>query len=630
MQLTPFAAVAIQLSVLVAAAAVLLRGAPGLRWLRVVLLGLGWMLFDAALQPLAASGLPVWVVDAEVGLLAAQPVVAAIADAGLLVAFLAAAAELRTARSVLVAAVTGTVVLAAASLLVPPGVAGTVGLAGWVVGTLCLAETVHRSARRRPGSLLEARLRVLAGGLWLLAAVALADIGGPFPVVWLLPMVVGTLLLVVAVAPPPFLRLTPARTRASVRGTDDRLATVGPGDAEALGAALDGVRAVLGGDAAVLVDDGAVVAETGQPAACDLGRAWIAACDARGAAPDARGTGLQSPAPIGGGRWAVAADTGRGPLVAVLPAVGVLLSQTDLEHFEALAERLGLVLTREHARRADERAAASMEAAERMRDDMLSTLSHELRTPLTTIMGFAEVLRRDPGALDQEQVRHMLGRIVDRGMHLELIVSALLDLTSVRGRSEPDRIAAYELRALLERARMRTADRLADHAVDVVGEVGVVQTDGGALLAVVEELLTNAAKFSPVDTPIEVVASASGGEVVVEVRDRGPGFADLGARAFEPFVRGGDVLTRTTDGVGIGLTVARELARQLDGRLEAAPPAPGAVGAVLRLTFPRRHPLAPHGDVRRPLAAEHAEGDPTLVPSGRRGSPRVPLVRGSG
>jgi len=226
----------------------------------------------------------------------------------------------------------------------------------------------------------------------------------------------------------------------------------------------------------------------------------------------------------------------------------------------------------------------------------------------------------------------MLTRIVDRGMQLEMIVSALLDLTAIRGRSEPERIAVYQLHDLAEHAATRARERLGGRAVQVrgeVGEVGVVHTDGGAVLAILEQLLDNAAKFSAPTSAIHIEVARDADQVSVEVRDQGVGLGDLGERAFDPFVRGGEVLTRDTGGVGLGLTIARELALQLGGTLQAVD---AVEGAAFRLSMPRRHAMAPRGDTRTPVEAAHAEGDPTLVPSGRRGDVWIAgaPVRGSG
>ncbi len=586
---------------LVAAAAVLLHGAHGLRWLRVMLLGLVWLMVTELVAP---------VVVTTQGPLADVPLVAAVTLALLLVAFHAAAAELRLARSVLTPAVGAAVTLTVVLLLVPEGVAAGLTWVLWVPGALYLGRTFLRSARHHPGSLLEARLRMLAGAQWLLAAVALSTLGGPFLVVWVLPMVAGTLIMVLAIAPPPFLRLALSQTRAALRATENDLAAIGPGRPDALRTAIEGVCAVFGAEAALLVDDGEVVTTTGDPHVAELGSRWAVGP----AMPSVSGRHLH---PVEDGHWVLAGDTGRGAVVTVLSPVGVLLSRTDREQVDAIAERLGLVLTREEARRADERAAATMRAAERMRDDMLSTLSHELRTPLTTIMGFAEVLRRHADTLSEQQVHDMLERLVDRGMQLEGIVSALLDLTAVRGRSDPGRIAVYELRDLVEYAVTRARDGLADRFVDVTGEGGTVHTDGGAILAVLGELLENAGKYTPHGSAIRIELAVVGREVKVDVCDEGPGLGELDPEsAFAPFVRGGDVLTRQASGVGIGLAIARELAHQVGGELVAVA---CESGACFRLRLPRRHDLAPTGDDRTPIGAEHAIGDPTLVPSGRRG-----------
>lgn len=597
MHLTTLSAAAIQLPLLIAATAILLRGPRIVRWLRVMLLGLAWLVLDATVNPMTDAG----------GLLSDSPVAVAII-AGLLVAIFATAAEVQGSRPTTTGAVAALLVLAIALQVVPAAVTLGLGLAAWVGGSLLLGWAFLREAREHPGSLLEARLRLLAGASWLLAAIGASVLGPQWRVAWVAPALLGWLIIVLAVAPPPFVRLTSSRSRAALRRTDAEIAAVGTDGASALPDVVRAVQTVLGAEAALLIDDDEVAVRLGQVEAGAVALQWLDA----GGAPSPTVTVEE----LDDGWWLFSGDTGRGQLVVVMSPVGVLLSDADREVLGGVAGRLGRVLARDEARRADARAAASLRAAERMRDDMLSTLSHELRTPLATIMGFAELLRSRDHMLSAEQRQDLLDRLVQRGLELELVVSALLDLTSIRGRAVAEHIAPYDLRDLVERALRRAEDDLAGRDIRVDGDELDVHTDGGAILAVLGELLQNVATYTPADAALEVRMLRRGVDAVVEVVDAGPGLGDLGPiDAFAPFVRGGDVMTRATRGVGIGLAIARELAHQLDGSLVADD---SGHGTTFTLRFPRTHPMASHGSMRG-RSAEEALTDPTLVPSGRRG-----------
>lgn len=555
MLLSPLAAVALQVPLLAVGAAALLRGQPIVRWLRLLLLGLGWLLLEALVQPLVVT---------DTGPLADVPVVPALVVAGMIVALIAAGIEARDATASRVPPLLALLALTLVFLVVPPGPGLGIALLGWVVGTLRLGWVLWAGARAHRGSLLAARLRMLAAASALLASAALSTFGGPFLFVWALPMVTGTAIVAAAVALPPAIRIVPHRTREALREVDTEIVAIGSGDVvgpAALRAMVEHVRQLFGAEAVVLTDGDRRVATAGgaTPVAAD---------------PD-------DPQHL-------TVSTGRGELTLVLPPIGLLLSRSDREQACALAERMGLVLTRDDARRADARASAAREAADRVRDDVVSTLSHELRTPLTAIMGFAEVLRRHGGRLDPDDHQLLLERIADRSQHLEQLVAALLDLTAVRGRGAAGVGEQRELAELLDLAIHRSG-RADQVDTSLPARRVTMQTDVRAVVEVVEELVRNATKFSPAGSRVEVRADVHGDDVLIEVHDRGPGFGDLGLRAFEPFTRGGHVLTRETGGLGIGLTIARELARQLGGTLTAVDT---ATGACLQFVLPRRHAFA--------------------------------------
>lgn len=569
MLLPPLAAVALQVPLLVVIGIAVLRGQPIVRWLRLLLVGLAWLLVEALAQPLVVTG---------EGPLADVPVVPALVIAGMIVSLVAAGNDARRPRPTVTRPVLGIVVLTAAFLVLPTPVGLGVALVGWTGGSLCLAWVLAAGARLHRGSLLAARLRMLAAALVLLASASLSVLGGPFLFVWALPMVTGTAIVVVAVALPRAVRIVPRRTREALRRVDIEIVAIGAGRSigpSALRAMVEHVRELFGADAVILTDGQRRVAAAGDERTLrDL--------------------------PVPASPRCLSVSTGRGELTLVLPPVGLLLSRSDREQAAALAERLGLVLTRDDARRADARAAVARAAADRVRDDVVSTLSHELRTPLTAVMGFAEVLRRHGDRLDGDQRDLLLTRIADRSHHLEQLVGALLDLTAVRGRGTGlVDTEGRDLDELLELAVHRAGH---GDLVDMVTDTAhvTVRTDARAVVEVVEELVSNAVKFSPVGSRVALRAALAGDDVVVEVRDAGPGFGALADRAFEPFTRGGPLLTRETSGLGIGLTIARELARQLGGSLEAVDT---GTGACLRFVLPCEHALAQPGPATRQVVS---------------------------
>jgi CheY-like chemotaxis protein/two-component sensor histidine kinase len=245
-----------------------------------------------------------------------------------------------------------------------------------------------------------------------------------------------------------------------------------------------------------------------------------------------------------------------------------------------------------------------VEAASRAKDEFLAVLGHELRNPLSPMVTALELMRlRAPGELARE--RAVLERQVD---HMTRLVEDLLDVSRIaRGkvqlRREPidlgDVVArAVEIAApLLEERRHRLA-------VDVAPRLRVLG-DGDRLAQVISNLLTNAARYTPVGGEVRVAARAEGGEAVVSVADDGQGIdPSLLPRLFEPFVQGKRDEARTYGGLGLGLTIVRSLTELHGGRVEVRSEGPGR-GSEFVLRLPLH---AGDAAVARPRTAGGATG----------------------
>jgi two-component system, OmpR family, sensor histidine kinase MprB len=209
---------------------------------------------------------------------------------------------------------------------------------------------------------------------------------------------------------------------------------------------------------------------------------------------------------------------------------------------------------------------------------LVSDASHELRTPLASLRVNVELLADDPGMSEAER-KEVLGRVVDQVAELSLLVASVTDLA----RGEPPRTTRDEVRldeltaAALDAAR-RDWPRTAFSA-DL--DDCVVEGNAGRLRIAIRNLLDNAAKFGPPGGAVEVRLAA--GEL--SVRDHGPGIdPDDLPHVFDRFYR--SLSARAVPGSGLGLAVAREVARGHGGTI-AAEPATGG-GTMMRLTLPAR------------------------------------------
>lgn len=192
----------------------------------------------------------------------------------------------------------------------------------------------------------------------------------------------------------------------------------------------------------------------------------------------------------------------------------------------------------------------------------LSAVSHELRTPLTSILGFTELLQ-EPG-LDDATKNELVDRVDANAQRLQRLLGDLLDIDRLqRGILEPHR-QRVELRTLVERAL--GSFHLRSHPLTVTVDHQAVWIDPGQTERVVENLMSNAVKYTPRGTPIHLSAKANGdGGATITVTDEGPGIPDdRKTSIFEEFVRLGD--DAFTQGTGVGLALVDRFAKLHGGK----------------------------------------------------------------
>jgi PAS domain S-box-containing protein len=229
--------------------------------------------------------------------------------------------------------------------------------------------------------------------------------------------------------------------------------------------------------------------------------------------------------------------------------------------------------------------------AEEAKSDFLSTISHELRTPLTSIKGALQVLERGSENVSDDLADQMV-TVMQRGSdRLERLVMNLLLVSQIEtgglGHSEAGEI---ELGHVVEAA---TAKVLGEHRFRIVEDEArlVVRADDERLAQVLEHVLDNAAKFGGPDGLVTVTIGRDHGYARVSVSDEGPGISKADQdRIFDRFVRLGHVLTRSTQGAGVGLFIARRALSVMGGDIwvESEP----GRGATFHLQLPLARPVA--------------------------------------
>lgn len=222
-----------------------------------------------------------------------------------------------------------------------------------------------------------------------------------------------------------------------------------------------------------------------------------------------------------------------------------------------------------------------LEVALRNKDEFLGLVSHELRTPITTILGNASVLSRTYETLTTETIKESMRDIVGEARRLERTVDDLLALARVeQGATEMEPVLlAHIVDAVCEdlsRERGRTCRVSQPPGLIVVGERGLIGH-------VLRNFLSNAAKYSPIDEPIDILVEENGDRVRISVLDRGIGVAaEDQEQIFEPFFR--SQRTSHVSGIGIGLSVCSRLAEAMHGSISTEPREGG--GSVFTLELP--------------------------------------------
>jgi signal transduction histidine kinase len=226
--------------------------------------------------------------------------------------------------------------------------------------------------------------------------------------------------------------------------------------------------------------------------------------------------------------------------------------------------------------------------ANRAKSDFLALMSHELRTPLNAIIGYESLLSNGISGPITEEQRRQLERIRASASHLRHLIDEVLSVSRLDGRStelalEPVVVADALSDAAAYAEPLATEKGLA-FRVELRGDRLAVVADRRKLHQLLAHLLSNAVKFTD-HGEVALCARRAGAGVELEVRDTGIGIDAVNhERIFDPFWQVAQGTTRTAGGVGLGLHMARRLARMMgsDITVDSAT----AAGSVFTLSLP--------------------------------------------
>ena len=260
--------------------------------------------------------------------------------------------------------------------------------------------------------------------------------------------------------------------------------------------------------------------------------------------------------------------------VAAALLVGLLIWQFEMQR------RAGRI-DRDNAERSKELV--------RLRDDFAAAVSHELRTPLTSILGYLELIRDNESANRSPEDDAYLAIVQRNAERLLRLVSDLLLVAEVEDRVlalHVEDVALGEIAAeCVEAAQPAAAAQRIELTLHNESP-GEISGDPIRLAQMMDNLVSNAIKFTPDGGRVTVTTSAVDGHIVLEVADSGPGIAPADqAQLFDRFFRTRDAAVRATTGTGLGLTITKAIVEAHDGTI-GVESAVGA-GTTFRVELPQ-------------------------------------------
>ena len=266
-----------------------------------------------------------------------------------------------------------------------------------------------------------------------------------------------------------------------------------------------------------------------------------------------------------------------------------------LRQLETFVNQTALAL--ERARLAEEAQDARLRAeTERLRSALLTSVSHDLRTPLAAITGAATTMLDSGTRLDSRIQQELLESIRDEAERLNRLVQNLLEMTRLESGALQLHRDWHPLEEVVGAALGRMAKSLANRlvAVNVPPDLPLVAMDDVLIEQVLVNLLDNAVKYTPPESAIRIIATATDRKVTVEVADHGPGLPHgQEDRVFEKFYR---AAPRNRQGAGLGLAICRGIVEAHGGRIWAQNLPEGGVAFLVTLPLADTPPASVPAD----------------------------------
>jgi PAS domain S-box-containing protein len=216
-----------------------------------------------------------------------------------------------------------------------------------------------------------------------------------------------------------------------------------------------------------------------------------------------------------------------------------------------------------------------LKASERKKEEFMAAVSHELRTPLTSVLASLGMLMQGDGGPVPERAQTLVRMAYSNSGRLVRLMGDILDIERLSAGEMRFEFEPLELMPLVEQtiesSRVLLERPGSAIRIDMVETLpGVrVSADAERLMQALANLLSNAAKFSPPDGRIEISVGRHGDRVRIAVTDHGPGIPEaFGSEVFKKFARAGVPNMQHKGGIGLGLSIAREIVVKHGGRID--------------------------------------------------------------
>jgi two-component system, OmpR family, sensor histidine kinase KdpD len=308
------------------------------------------------------------------------------------------------------------------------------------------------------------------------------------------------------------------------------------------------------------------------------------------------GTGSAKNIVVGDSAWLVqpvSADTAEFGVIAVDLGDSVEARDELRARVVALVRDAGLSLERLGVARTISEKRSRVET-EQFREALIGSVSHELRTPLSSILGASTVLALAPEVAGNAGLEKLAALIHQESERLNLEIENILDASRISGHGLQPKVELAEPADFINAALQRCRNRLTGRIVKVVlpDELVLLRIDLVLMERALGQILDNAGKYSPPDTPISVHGHLERGQFVISVVDQGAGLdADDHALLGNKFFRG-NRHSQVTSGLGLGFWIASAFVAANGGTIEAASEGVNKGMAVtVRLPLPMKLPF---------------------------------------